>query len=198
MEHDKLKSDISRLNREYDEIISTIPPKKVKEIYSRMVHEQYRSLWIDKDPDKFKKKVKNITDFIDRLSSNMPNDLLLEDIKAYNQICYELSNEIRKEEIEQIDTVTRYLFLFYIITYFLERFSQSNDKKHVQMALNLSSSISQHLNDEYLDKISLYCERQNNNVDLTSDEIESLKNLENAFQDYKTLKKKQRMNVFKK
>lgn len=170
-----MKPEFKKLDKDITEIVSDIPLNELKKIYYKQTYDSKRSLWINNEPEEFKRKERDIEKFINRMSYEQRIACIQKEAEAFNNTLYDLRVMLRSEAIEGISTIFTYIWLIGSIKEDLEGFKATGDDQWIDSAFELTNQIlnpfyEKYWNDETVKDISDYLDRMEDAPELTEED----------------------------
>lgn len=184
-----MKGDVKRLNKELDEFASNIPVDELNKIYYKKALDHLKTLWLDKDVEGFQDKEKKIIKFLERIDVDKRRSYLLEECKAFNQVCYELTTMIRSEQILFMSSMYNDTWFVNRINDYLTSYNETGNKEDLKKAMDFVGRINESVNTvntpERLKFMELYVKHMRTNEDLTKQDIDNLNLLDEYLENYR-------------
>jgi len=184
-----MKGEVKRLNKELDEFASNIPVDELNKIYYKKALDHLKTLWLDKDYESFETKTKKITKFLERIDVNKRRSYLLEERKAFNQVCYELTTMIRSEQILFMSSMYNDTWFVNRVNDYLVSYDKTGNKEDFKKVMDFVSRINKESNTintpEKLLTIERFVKDMRRNEDLTKQDIDCLNILDEYLENYR-------------
>lgn len=188
-----MKVEIKRLKQDLTEFSNNIPIEDLNKIYYKKSYDSIKTLWIDKDIEAFKTKEKKIIKFLERIDIQKRRSYIFEQIKAYNQVLYDMECLRRSYELIHISLTVADAWYFQRVNYYMDLYDKTEDKRYYDLGRELLANI-KNVHDristqESIVKMKLYVENLKKSKDLTNDDKEILEALTEYIEKYPFLHK---------
>jgi len=192
-----MRAGLSKLNNEFDGIISEMSLEDVKKIYYKKTYQNYTILWIDNNLKLYNEKEAKLIKFIEKLDYPQRQACLLEEGKALNQVIFDLTVKHRKETLSEtinfISAIHCEVWSVEMVHEYLTSYTLTGNKEDLNNAMEYLSKWKSKLQvnefnaPKQLENMKEYVNHLlNNNEDLTKQNIKQL----NFLNDYVDIQQK--------
>jgi len=183
-----MKGEVKKLNQDLTEFSNNMPVEDLDKIYYKQSYDSIKTLWIDKDLEAFEEKEKKIIKFLERIDIQKRRSYVLEEVKAYNQVLYDMQCKVRSDELTFIGSMVADAWFIQRVNYYMDLYDETGDKKYYLVGRKLLTQIKT-VHDKLstpliLKNMKVYYENLITNEDLTDGDIEVLDCLKEYIEKY--------------
>lgn len=183
-----MKGKVNKLNQELAEFSNNMHVEDLNKIYYKQSYDSIKTLWIYKDLEAFEEKEKKIIKFLERIDIQKRRSYVLEEVKAYNQVLYDMQCIIRSDNLTFIGSMVADAWFIQRVNHYMDLYDETEDKKYYLVGRKLLTQIKT-VHDKLsspkaLENMKVYHENLITNEDLTDGEKEILDCLKEYIENY--------------
>lgn len=183
-----MRSELKKLNNNFEGLISEIPIDEIKKIYYLKYYDRIRTLWLDNDVEGFKRKEDKLLRFIEKMNPHQRHACFVEEEKAYNKVIYDLRVIMRSESLISICSTIADNWFINRVNDYMDSYDKTGDEYYYKEARRLIKKMNnvhdKLSNPKKIKSMEKYIELLKTNEDLTKQDMDCLDYLTQYTENY--------------